>query len=207
MVHFSILPATPARQCSPERGPAGIVQWIRVTFPSSKAEGAALMWLSEDGLVLLSAHRTGTQKDRTHECPHQWLWKKGKSGMKNRLRGWCDSPHSPSLWISPIFTFTELGFFNKNPSSLIANNLIVLLIWRTYLPLIHLKKKGKKILPPTWKLIILTDLRWICQVCMHFFKKLESCSGLCPVGFWISAEKETPQFCEQPVPVFDHPHH
>lgn len=144
MVHFSILPATPARQCSPERGPAGIRQWIRVTFPSSKAEGAALMWLSEDGLVLLSAHRTGTQKDRAHTCPHQWLWKKGKSGMKNRLRGWCDSPHSPSLWISPIFTFTELGFFNKNPSSLIANNLIVLLIWRTYLPLIHLKKKKAK---------------------------------------------------------------
>lgn len=87
MVHFSILPATPARQCSPERGPAGIMQWIRVTFPSSKAEGAVLMWLSEYGLVLLSAHRTGTgkKKDTAHEFPHEWLWKKGKSGMKNRL--------------------------------------------------------------------------------------------------------------------------
>lgn len=146
------------------------MQWSRVTFPSSKAEGAVLMWLSEYGLVLLSAHRTGTgKKDPAHEFPHEWLWKKGKSGMKNRLRGCCDSPHSLSLWSSLIFTFTKS--FNKNASILIANSLIVLLIWRMYLPLIHLKKEGKKIFPQTWKLLILlADLRWICQVYIHFLK-------------------------------------
>lgn len=45
------------------------MQWIRVTFPSSKAEGAVLMWLSESGL--LSAHRTAQGKrDTAHEFPY-----------------------------------------------------------------------------------------------------------------------------------------
>lgn len=170
MVHFSILPATPARQGSPGRGQLELCNGAGWHFPAARLREQG--WCGSVNMDSCSFQLTEQgqgKKDPAHEFPHEWLWKKGKSGMKNRLRGCCDSPHSLSLWSSLIFTFTKS--FNKNASILIANNLIVLLIWRMYLPLIHLKKEGKKIFPQTWKLLILlTDLRWICQVCIHFFK-------------------------------------
>lgn len=191
-VHFIILPATPARQSCPERGPAAMVQGVRVTFPSSKAEGAALMWLSESGLGLLSAHgtRTGNKEGCSPWIPPRVALKEGEIRHEEQTERLVWQPLS--LRISPIFTFTQ-RFFNKKTLISIANNLIVLLIWRTCLLLINFKRKKGKNTAANMKIV--DSSHWFKMDVTGLyttFGKLESFSGLCPVGFWISAERETP---------------
>lgn len=114
MMHFSILPATPARQSCPERGPAGIMQWIRVTFPSSKADVAQWIWAP-----FSSQNRDREKRDTAHEFPHEWL-KEGEIRHEEQTES--------LVWQSPLPLHLNLTcfyihrkIFNKNPFILIAN--------------------------------------------------------------------------------------